>query len=201
MSLAMRRKSVRPPSVAQPGDGAHLSVEAAPSDLARRLARGDETALEECYRTIGSLVRTYLKRVVGGDAEDVLQVVFFELWRSRERLDPERGIEGFVFAIARRRAIDTLRRHKPQLVDIDASHWLVGEDGDAVVEQFVLAAQVKRALGDLPEEQRESLVLAYFEGKTQQEISDVLSVPMGTIKARMARGLRRLSVTMFEDRP
>jgi RNA polymerase sigma-70 factor (ECF subfamily) len=60
---------------------------------------------------------------------------------------------------------------------------------------------VKRALGDLPEEQRESLVLAYFEGKTQQEISDVLSVPMGTIKARMARGLRRLSVTMFEDRP
>ena len=86
-------------------------------------------------------------------------------------------------------------------MDIDGFHWLVGEDGDAFVEQFVLAAQVKRALGMLPEEQRESLVLAYFEGKTQQEISDTLRVPMGTIKARMARGLRRLSSTMSKDRP
>ena len=185
----MRRIGVRPVSIAAPGD------------LARRLADGDESALEECYRALGSLVRTYLRRFVGGDADDVLQVVFFELWRSRERLDPEKSLEGFVFALARRRAIDSLRRHKPQLVDIEAFHWLVGEDGDVFVEQFVLAAQVKRALARLPEEQRESLVLAYFEGKTQQEIADVLRVPMGTIKARMARGLRRLAVTMREDRP
>ena len=177
-----------------------LSV-AASSDLARRLARGDESALEECYRALGSLVRTYLKRFVDGEADDVLQVVFFELWRSRERLDPSRNLEGFVFAIARRRAIDALRRHRPQLVNIDAFHWLMGEDGDAFVEQFVLAAQVKRALSQLPEEQRQSIVLAYFEGRTQQEIADVLCVPMGTIKARMARGLRRLAVTMIEDRP
>ncbi len=197
----MRRTGVYPPSVARPGDGVRPRPVASPGDLARRLARGDETALEECYRTLGSLVRSYLKRFVGSDAEDVLQVVFFELWRSRERLDPAKSVEGFVFALARRRAIDTRRRHRPQLVNIDAFHWLVGEDGDAFVEQFVLAAQVKRALDNLPEEQRESLVLAYFEGKTQQEISDSLSVPMGTIKARMARGLRRLAVTMFEERP
>jgi RNA polymerase sigma-70 factor (ECF subfamily) len=177
-----------------------LSV-AASGDLARRLARGDESALEECYRTLGTLVRAYLKRFVDGDAEDVLQVVFFELWRSRDRLDPSKSLEGFVFSLARRRAIDTLRRHKPQFVNIDAFHWLVGEDGDAFVEQFVLAAQVKRALLQLPDEQRESIVLAYFEGKTQQEIADVLRVPMGTIKARMSRGLRRLAVTMTEDRP
>jgi len=185
----MRRKGVRPPSVATSGD------------LARRLACGDESALEECYRTLGSLVRSYLKRFVGGEAEDVLQIVFFELWRSRARLDPNKNLEGFVFALARRRAIDSLRRHRPQLVNIDAFHGLVGEDGDTFVEQFVLAAQVTRALGDLPEEQRESIVLAYFEGKTQQEIADVLRVPMGTIKARMSRGLRRLAVTMIEDRP
>jgi RNA polymerase sigma-70 factor (ECF subfamily) len=169
--------------------------------MTRRLVLGDEAALEECYRTLGTLVRSYLKRFVGSEAEDVLQVVFFELWRSRERLDPDKSLEGFVFSIARRRAIDLLRRHRPQLVDIDAFQWLVGEDGDAFVEQYVLAAQVKRALGNLPEEQRESLVLAYFEGRTQQEISDALRVPMGTIKARMSRGLRRLAVTMAEDRP
>ncbi len=169
-------------------------------DLARRLAAGEESALEECYRSFGSLVRAYLRKVVGNEADDVLQIVFFELWRSRGRLDPERGVEGFLFALARRRAIDSLRRRRPEIVDIDALHFLVGEDGDAVVEQFVLAAQVKQALGTLPEEQRQSLVLAYFEGKTQQEISDVLSVPMGTIKARMARGLRKLATSMFEER-
>jgi len=196
----MRRPGVHPPSVARPGDGVRAPT-VARGDLARRLASGDEAALEECYRTHGSLLRSYLRRFVGGEAEDLLQVVFFELWRSRERLDPERSLEGFLFALARRRAIDSLRRHRPQLVNIDAFHWLVGEDGDAFVEQFVVAAQVKRALDNLPEEQRESLVLAYFEGKTQQEISDALSVPMGTIKARMARGLRRLAVTVLEERP
>jgi RNA polymerase sigma factor (sigma-70 family) len=204
MSLSMRRRGVRPHSVTAPSDGvraASAAPDRAGEDLVRRLASGEQSALEECYRTLGSLVRAYLRRVVGADAEDVLQIVFLELWRSRERLDPERSLEGFVFALARRRAIDLLRRHKPQLVDIEAFHYLVGEDGDAFVEQFVLAAQVQRALDHLPEEQRESLVLAYFEGKTQKEISDVLSVPMGTVKARMARGLRRLAVIMFEDRP
>jgi RNA polymerase sigma-70 factor (ECF subfamily) len=185
----MRRKGVGPLSVAASGD------------LARRLACSDESALEECYRTLGSLVRTYLKRFVGAEAEDVLQVVFFELWRSRERLDPSKSLEGFVFALARRRAIDLLRRHRPQLVNIDELQWLVGDDGDAFVEQFVLAAQLKRALGQLSDEQRESIVLAYFDGKTQQEIADLLSVPMGTVKARMSRGLRRLAAMMIEDRP
>jgi len=201
MTLSMRRKGVRPPSVTEPGDGVQPSSSTIGGDLARRLSSGDQSALEECYRALGSLVRAYLRRVVGNEAEDVLQVVFLELWRVRERLDPERSLEGFVFALARRRAIDWLRRHKPQLVDIEAFHWLVGEDGDTFVERFVLAAQVKRALENLPEEQRESLVLAYFEGKTQQEIAEALSVPMGTVKARMARGLRRLSVTMSERRP
>ncbi len=197
----MRTKAVRPPSVATPTDGAPIGSVPAPGELTRRLVNGDESALEECYRELGSLVRAYLRRIVDGDAEDVLQVVFFELWRLRDRLDPDKSLEGFVFSLARRRAIDSLRRYKPQLVNIDAVHFLIGEDGDAFVEQFVLAAQVKRALGDLPEQQRESIVLAYFEGRTQQEISDELNVPLGTVKARMARGLHRLAVTMREDRP
>jgi RNA polymerase sigma-70 factor (ECF subfamily) len=173
----------------------------ASSDLARRLAGGDEAALEECYTALGSLVRSYLRRFVGTEADDLLQVVFFELWRSRERLDPDRSLEGFVFALARRRAVDALRRFRPSVVNIDAFHWLVGDDGDRFVERFVLAAQLKRALSQLPEEQRESIVLAYFGGKTQQEIADELSVPTGTVKARTARGLRRLAAIMIEDRP
>jgi len=188
-SLAMRTTSVNSLPVAASGD------------LARRLAGGDEAALEECYATLGSLVRSYLRRFVGTEAEDVLQVVFLELWRSRERLDPGRSLEGFVFALARRRAIDTLRRFRPTMVNIDAFHWLVGDDGDRYVERFVLAAQLKRALSQLPQEQRESIVLAYFDGKTQREIADELRVPMGTIKARTARGLRRLATIMIEDRP
>jgi RNA polymerase sigma factor (sigma-70 family) len=164
------------------------------------MAAGDERALEEIYRSVGSVVLSYLSRVAGREAEDLLQVVFFELWRSRERIDPEMGLEGFLFMLARRRALDVLRRHRPETVAIEAANWLVGEDGDAFVERFVQAARVKRALDDLPARQREPLVLAYFGGRTQQEISDATGVPMGTVKARMSRGMRRLSVSLTEPR-
>lgn len=201
MSHRVRSTYVRPRSTAAPDEGAVPATADDPGGLAKRLVAGDESALTECYEALGSLVRAYLRRFVGTEADDVLQVVFFELWRSRARLDPSRSLEGFVFSLARRRAIDSLRRRPPQHADIDGYQWLAGEDGDAFVERFVLAARVKRALGDLPAEQRESLVLAYFAGKTQQEISEALRIPIGTIKARMARGMRRLAVTLVEERP
>jgi RNA polymerase sigma factor (sigma-70 family) len=181
-------KGVSPPSLAAPGG------------LSRRLAAGDERAFEECYRSLGPLVLSYLRRFVAADAEDLLQVVFLELWRSRERLEPSQGVEGFVFTVARRRAIDLLRRRTPPAADAGALQGLVGEDGDLLAERYAVACVVRRALGTLSESQRRSLVLAYFEGRTQREIADHLGIPMGTVKARMARGMRRLAETMTRDR-
>jgi DNA-directed RNA polymerase specialized sigma24 family protein len=81
------------------------------ADLGTRLARGDARAVEDVYEALGPRVLSYLPRLVPYDeAEDVLQRVLFEVWRSRDRFDPDRSLEAWVFAIARRRAIDHLRR-------------------------------------------------------------------------------------------
>ena len=162
--------------------------------LVSRLRHGDQRALEECYRQHGPLVRGYVRRFVRqDDAEDVVQKVFFEVWRSRERIDPERGIVGFILGIARKRSIDHLRRQKNVVVDVKDLRELAGEDGNELIDRLTWASEVRRGLDSLGADQREALELAYFADLTQKEIADRLGVPIGTVKARMARGMQRLA--------
>ena len=163
-------------------------------DLIARLRAGDERALEECYRRHGPLVRSYVGRFVPrDDCEDIVQQTFFELWRSRSRLDPARSVVAFTLGIARNRAIDQLRRRKNVVVDVSQLRDLVGEDGEVFVERLAWAADVRRGLDSLVNEQREALELAYFEDLTQREIADRLGIPIGTVKARMSRGMHHLA--------
>ena len=160
--------------------------------LGQRLADGDESALEECYARYGPTVLAYVRRHVGPDeAEDVLQQTFLDLWRHSDRYDPRQSLGGWVFTIARRRAIDALRR-RPAVVQVDTLRDLVGEDGREIAERFAWAADVRAAMTRLPDAQRETLELAYFADHTQRDISRLLQVPIGTVKARMARGTRAL---------
>jgi RNA polymerase sigma-70 factor (ECF subfamily) len=162
--------------------------------IVNRLQENDESALDECYRQLGPLVRSYVGHFVPrDDVEDVVQQVFFELWRSRERVDPERSLEAFILGIARKRSIDLLRRRRNIVVDVEQIRGLVGEDGRELADRLAWAGEIRRALAILPEEQRESLELAYFEDQTQTQIAQRLGVPLGTVKARMARGVRRLA--------
>jgi len=164
------------------------------ASLGDRLRDGDETALEESYRRLGPLVRDYVQRFVPrDDADDIVQITFLELWRARKRYDPSRSLEGFVFGIARDRSIDHLRRRKHDMVDVDHLRNLVGDDGRELVERLVWAAEVRRALGELPEAQRVALEMSYFDHRTQPEIAHQLGVPIGTVKARMARGMHHLA--------
>lgn len=158
--------------------------------LGQRLAHGDETALDECYTTLAPLVRRCVVRLVPGHAvDDVVQVVFLELWRSRRRFDPARGLEPWVLAIARKRAIDQLRaeaRHYRRAAPLEDA----GEpDATPAVDA---ACDVRKALAALPVPQRQAIVLAHFGQLTQREIADRLSIPLGTVKARTARGLHRM---------
>ena len=163
-----------------------------------RMADGDEQALEECYRLYGSMVRSYLRRFVGEEeTDDLLQVVFLEFWRSREKIDPSRPLEAWLFGIARKRAIDHLRRRRHDVVSADSVRELVGEDGALFAEKLAWSAQIKVALASLSSEQREAISLSYFGGLSQSEISEHLGIPLGTVKARMARGMRQLSVAII----
>jgi RNA polymerase sigma factor (sigma-70 family) len=165
--------------------------------LGTRLAGGDARAVEDVYEALGPRVLSYLRRLVPyDDAEDVMQRVFFEVWRSRDRFDPDRSLEAWVFAIARKRAIDHLRRPHHVSVPIELVRDLADADGRDDADLLVWAKEVRRGLDRLPAEQREVLELAYFGGRTQVEIASQLGLPLGTVKARMFRGLRRMGHVM-----
>ena len=169
-------------------------VEAALVDIGERLNRGEPAALEDAYRTLGPLVMSYLARYVPqADVEDVLQRVFYEVWRVHERYDPGLSLRGWVLGIARKRAIDHLRKRRDVVVALDSVREIAGDDGRETAERLVWADEVRGALNMLPELQREVIELAYFAGYTQAEIADALAIPLGTVKTRTARGLQRLA--------
>ena len=171
-----------------------MDVEPVLAEIGERLNRGEPEALEEAYRTLGPLVMSYLSRYVPQpDIEDVMQKVFYELWRVHERFDPAQSLRGWVLGIARKRAIDHLRKRRDVVVPLDSMREITGDDGREIAERFVWADEVRGALDMLPELQREVIELAYFEGYTQTEISAALDTPLGTVKTRTARGLHRLA--------
>jgi RNA polymerase sigma factor (sigma-70 family) len=162
--------------------------------LAARLAAGDEGAIQEAYAVYGRSILGYLRRIIGpADAEDVLQTVFYEAWRSAQRFDPKRRLDAWLFGIARNRALDYLRRQRGSPAPLDELLERVGEDGRELADRYAEAERVQHALEVLPDEQRSVLELAYFGDLTQAEIASRLHVPLGTVKARMFRGLRRLA--------
>ena len=168
--------------------------------LGARLAGRDESALEDAYATYAPSLLAYLRRYVGPDeAEDVLQRTFLDVWRSAERYDPDQRFASWVFTIAHRRAVDSLRGRRHPVVDVEAARGLVGEDGRETAEQYADAAEVRAALDGLPEHERQVLELAYYGDLTQREIAARLDVPLGTVKARAARGTRRLATLLSSD--
>ncbi len=142
-------------------------------------------------------VLRYLQRLVGrDDAEDVLQRVFYEVWRHNGRYDPSRSLAGWVLGIARNRAIDHLRRQRTNAVALETLHDISGADGRELAERYARSQEVRSALIRLPEEQREVLVLAYFGGYTHTEVATLLDLPLGTAKTRIRDGLIRLRDTI-----
>ncbi len=182
--------------------------EDAPADdavagLLLRTADGDQRAFAELYDTLSPRVFGLIRRVLVNPAqsEEVLQEVFLEIWQSASRFAPNKG-QGrtWVMTIAHRRAVDRVRASQSSADrDVRAGLRDIGVAHDSVAEQVELGMdgeKVVAALGGLPEAQREALVLAYFGGYSQNEISVLIGAPLGTIKTRMRDGLTRLRTAM-----
>lgn len=169
--------------------------------LARLLAR-DEAALEEVVARCGPSVMGVATRIVAEPdyAQEVAQDTFIALWRRPGAFDPERGsLVRFLCGIARNKAVD-LVRHEESLRrahDVLISERQSGgdlEEMPALEEREI----VNRALKELPEVQREALVLAYFGGRTYREVAQELGIPEGTAKSRLRDGLLRLRTVLVE---
>ena len=164
--------------------------------LIRRIVDGDESALGILYDRYGGLVYSVAKHVLGdsGAAEEVLQDIFHQLWRSSASFDSSRGsLASWLLVMARNRSIDRARRRTPQLDDEDAaSLHRPSLDIESEAAQNEMAARVRAALQALPEAQRVAMELAYFEGLTQSEIAKRTGDPLGTVKTRLRSALASL---------
>lgn len=150
------------------------------------------------YDRYSSIVYAVALRVLGdtGAAEDVLQEVFLQLWRNPGAFDSSRGNLGpWLAVIARNRAIDGLRKRRPEtdIADVVVSVEL-DIAGDA--ERARAMEKVRGALGTMPAAQRSALEMAYFEGLTHIEIAAKTGEPLGTIKTRIRTGLLALRKTV-----
>ena len=162
------------------------------------MARGSEQAIAALYDRYRLILFGLILRILHSqpEAEDVLQEVFLQVWRRASDFDETRGRPfTWLVTLARSRAIDRLRslassdrtvteaaRNATDSISDASDDALKSEQGEIV----------RRALSELPEEQRRTLVLAYFEGLTQTEIAARLGSPLGTVKTRMRSGMIRL---------
>lgn len=166
--------------------------------LLAQIAAGRPGAVEDFLRQHGNSVWGLARRFCRSaeDAEDATQEILVEIWRNAARYDQNAGSElTFVMTIARRRLIDRARRlgRRPQVELLQEASELPGEPAKVDAAEF--DDEVRRAqsaLQQLRPEQRQVLEMALNEGRTHQEISIAIGIPLGTVKSHARRGLIRL---------
>jgi RNA polymerase sigma-70 factor (ECF subfamily) len=176
-------------------------------ELLRRVAAGDEAAFAGLYDLVAGPVLGLATRVLRdrAQAEEVAQEVLVEVWRKAARYAPERGSAlSWVLTVAHRRAVDRVRAHQAGLErDERAARMDVRRPFDEVSESTLAGLdrlRVRQCLAELTELQRESIVLAYYNGYTYPEVAEVLKVAPGTVKTRIRDGLIRLRDCLGVDR-
>jgi len=157
--------------------------------LLPRIANGDKTAVRECIARYGGLIWSLARRLSPNDAEDAVQEIFVDLWKSAARFDPNAGTEvTFIATIARRRLIDRRRkvRRDPRTEMLSDALPMEGTMPAEVGAEANFAA---RAVSQLRPEQRQVLVLTACHGLTHEEVAAATGMPLGTVKAHARRGL------------
>ena len=174
--------------------------------LVELVAQQDAGALEALYDRYGRAAYSLARRILTEEtlAQDVVQEVFLSLWRDARRFDAGRGtVATYLLSMTHHRAVDVVRREE------NLRRWRTSDEGlelapdpKARVEDEVEAserrAEVRAALKDLPDPQRQALLLAYFGGYTQREVAALVGVPLGTVKTRMAAGMRKMKEALSD---
>jgi RNA polymerase sigma-70 factor, ECF subfamily len=164
-------------------------------------------ALTEFYSRHGGRLKSVIGNVVHeeGDADDVLQDILLQIWHEADHYSPKAGkLLAWVVTLARRRAIDRLRRrqaycrakerYQEHLNEQPVATESHSSDGD--ISRSDLRSFLHRRLNVLPRHQREALELAFFAGMSHREIAAVTRAPLGTVKTRLELGLQKLTQSL-----
>jgi RNA polymerase sigma-70 factor (ECF subfamily) len=170
--------------------------------LLHRIAQQDRNALEQFYDQSAGLLFSIATRILGDshEAEEVIQDVFVQLWNKAGEFDRSLGSPMcWVVGMTRNRSIDRLRsrQRRSRLATDFANEFEVVDGASAKVELADAELEaVRTAVCNLPLEQRQALQMAFFGGLTHQEIAEALNEPLGTVKARIRRGMLKLRDTL-----
>jgi RNA polymerase sigma-70 factor, ECF subfamily len=173
-----------------------MDLRASDAALIQRIVARDESALAAVYDRYAGMLSSVLNRILHDTnaAEEILQDIFYQLWRTAGNFDAGRGsLPGWLMVIARNRAISRLRRHNPaggeELVE---NTVVLPSTLESSMAQSEMIGRVRGAMEKLPQEQRAALELAYFEGLTHSEIAAKTGDPLGTVKTRLRTAVETL---------
>ena len=162
--------------------------------LMDRVRVHEQQAMASVFDRYAGMVYSVALRVLkdAAQAEDVMQEIFFQLWRDPEKFSFAKGSLGpWLLVVARNRAIDHLRQRRPaESVDEVAVASATNLASEA--ERGILMQRVRGIVGDLPQEQQQSLQMAFFDGLSHSEIAERTGQPLGTVKTRIRSALMSL---------
>jgi RNA polymerase sigma factor (sigma-70 family) len=165
--------------------------------LMQAVARGDEAAVQALFDRFGALVFRHAYQALGtrAEAEDLVQDVFVQVWRTADRFDPTKAkLVTWVMLITRRSVIDRLRRRavRPKAVHLEDDASVSAPVEERASAGDVHEGALRRRLDELPALQRDVIERIYLQGFTLREVSQQMNVPLGTVKSALSRGLARV---------
>jgi RNA polymerase sigma-70 factor, ECF subfamily len=181
------------------------------ADLMRALQAEDPEALSQLYDRYNGILKALILRVIHNEAEaeDLLQEVFMEIWNQAKNFSSKKGKPlGWMVTLARRRAIDGLRKKKAYMRAEERLQAETEQQPDAwvqnVTEEAIQSGDTRvlmgRVINSLPEAQRTTVELAFFYGMSQREIAANTNTPLGTVKTRLELGLKKIYDALKELR-
>ena len=163
--------------------------------LMEQFRKGDEAAFTALHERHGPKVHRYLKRLTGNDAiaQELTQAAFFSLVVSRGRYKSGAPLRPWLYAIATNAARDFFRKHKNEVLEAEPG---MDETVDPPATDPGLERAVKRALAELPDDQREAIVLHRFEGLSFAEVAVAVGASEAAVRVRAHRGYEKLRVSL-----
>ena len=171
------------------------------NELMEAVGKRESDAIQEIYKRYESTLRSVIQSVLHdeGETDDTLNDVFLQLWDHSDRFDAAKGLHGFLVTMARRRALDRLRRRLAyrRATDRFEAHLQANYADRTRLDHFQppnfdLTVLLGRAIGMLPIAQQEVINLTFYEGLSQREIAARKSMPLGTVKTRLQLAQQKL---------